>query len=241
MARLKFGSIVTSGSGSLGGHTIQNSKGGMQLRNKPINKKQPSASQALIRGYNTALQQGWRNLSDAQRLEWNGYAATHGIFNKNGDQHPLSGHSLYLKYNFGYIYDNLDLIVSPYLYKSVRLGSELVSNPNFDTTTNWVLHDWSISNGHLISGTYNTLYQFMSNGVVNGHNYQLKAYVNKFASGSFVFFIGSTPYVQPGPITSQNYYVFNFNLTCPSGLYMGVYVAAAFVGELDYISLKEIL
>ena len=87
MAILKFGAIVTEGSGSLGGHTIQNSKGGMQIRNKPIPHGNPSASQTLIRSINPQIQAGWRALTDAQQKIWNDWPVTHGIMNAKGDKH----------------------------------------------------------------------------------------------------------------------------------------------------------
>lgn len=99
MALLKFGSLVTAGTGSLGGHTIQHSKGGMQLRNKPISRNQPSESQRLIRSINPLLQKGWRDLSDTQRKVWNDYAPA-----------PLSGHAFWMKCMYYYYYSGKELI-----------------------------------------------------------------------------------------------------------------------------------
>lgn len=144
----KFGSIVVSGAGSLGGHTLQHSKGGSQMRTKPINKKQPTAAQSLIRFFNTQLQQGWRQLSEASRDEWNIYPRAHSIFNKNGEKFPLSGHSLWMKYNFDYISDGLPFIDSPFDYKAVRIGPELIINGGFDGQPPWFIQgSWTISGG----------------------------------------------------------------------------------------------
>ncbi|MBA7553374.1 hypothetical protein ES705_45965 [subsurface metagenome] len=55
MAIVKFGSIVTGGSGSLGGHTIQNSRSGYLLRNKPLPKKSRTQAQYLIRSSGHSL------------------------------------------------------------------------------------------------------------------------------------------------------------------------------------------
>jgi hypothetical protein len=148
MARIKFGSIVTEGAGSLGGHTFQNSKGGAQLRSKPINKRQPSAAQSLIRSYNPQLQGGWRSLSNAQRAIWSRFAVSHQVSNKKGDPHPLSGHSLYLKYNFEYISRGLPLIETPFEMGPPYLGPELLINGDFDSSTGWSFGaEWVVSGG----------------------------------------------------------------------------------------------
>lgn len=136
--RVKFGSIVTSGSGSLGGHTIQNSKGGMQLRTKPSPLNNPSSLQLRIRSINKELQSGWRNLTDFQRSTWNIYAENNVTFLKKGDITRISGHALWLKYNFGYLFDYLPVITSPYDYKSVRLGDELIINGGFIGQAPWI-------------------------------------------------------------------------------------------------------
>jgi len=111
MALLKFGALVTSGSGSLGGHTIQHSKGGMQLRNKPMSISIPSDAQLLIRSYNPILQAGWKSLTDAQRLVWNNHA-----------KYPLSGHDLWMKLQFFQLEAGFPLFPD---MLTVALGSEL--------------------------------------------------------------------------------------------------------------------
>ena len=160
MARLKFGSIITSGSGSIGGHTIQNSRGGVQLRTKPINKKQPTAAQSLIRSYNPQLQQGWRDLSEDNRIQWNAYAAGHGVYNKNGDKYPLSGHSLWMRFNYEYISNGF--VFQPNVFKATigPLGKELILNGNFENGfTSGVAQSWSRN------GTFTPLAMLGFNGI----------------------------------------------------------------------------
>jgi hypothetical protein len=134
---VKFGAIVTEGSGSLGGHTIQHSKGGMQLRTKPIPRGIPSASQILIRSINPLLQAGWKQLTDAQRRIWNNWPIIHGIFNAHGDHRPLSGHSLWMKYQFGRLIEGLSFLPDPSLYLPDYFGPELIFNGSFDTGNGW--------------------------------------------------------------------------------------------------------
>jgi len=148
MAVLKFGSIVTEGSGSLGGQTIQNSFGGSQLRTKPIPHGNPSASQILIRSINQRLQRGWQALTTAQQKVWNDWPVNHGIFNKSGDPHPLSGHSLWMKYNFSWLAAGGTFLPDPSYWPSPILGPEKVINGNFQSADGWSVDAaWNISGG----------------------------------------------------------------------------------------------
>jgi len=145
MARIKFGSIVTEGRGSLGGHTFQNSSGGVQLRTKPINNKKPSSAQSLIRSYNPHLQAGWRSLTDAQRDIWSRFATSHQICMLRDPDRPVCGHSLYMKYNFEYISRGLSLIASPYLMGPPYIGPNIIKNGTFDSEDLWIWQSvWSL-------------------------------------------------------------------------------------------------
>ena len=131
MALLKFGSIITDGSGSLAGHTIQNSLGGSQLRTKPIPHGNPSPAQITIRSINQQLQAGWRALTTAQQKIWNDWPVQHGITNKSGDPHPLSGHSLWMKLNFEQLYTGQPIWHQPFGPDPSPYGPELLPDCNF--------------------------------------------------------------------------------------------------------------
>ena len=136
MAKLKFGALVTSGSGSLGGHTIQNSKGGPQLRTKPIARNMPSDSQRAIRSINPILQTGWKNLTDSQRQIWNNYA-----------KHPLCGHDLWMKYQYTRVVEELPFLSDPSKHLSTYLGPELILNGSFSAGGSF----WSKTGACLVS------------------------------------------------------------------------------------------
>lgn len=123
--KVKLGAIITEASGSLGGHTAQNSTGGCQLRTKPIPMGKHSASQSLIRSYNPVLQAGWRALTTAQQKIWNDWPVSHGIMNAKGDKHPLSGHSLWMKYQFYQLYHNLPFLFDPSFFHT---STELINS-----------------------------------------------------------------------------------------------------------------
>jgi len=143
MALLKFGAFVTEGSGSLGGHTIQHSKGGMQLRNKPIPRSGPSAAQYAIRSINPQLQAGWKALTDAQRKIWNNFAP-----------HPLSGHSLWMKYQFQRKIELLPFLSHPSLHLATYLGPELIANGTFESSAGWYINpESSVHDGRLFMAT----------------------------------------------------------------------------------------
>lgn len=124
MARIKLGSIVTDLSGSAGGHTIQNSRSGFILRNKPQIAYSLTPAQYSIRSINKTMQAGWRSLSNQSRKVWNYYATNTPVFNRSGEKHPLSGHSLWIKYQFVYLFNHLPFLLHPSDYESSPLSSQ---------------------------------------------------------------------------------------------------------------------
>lgn len=137
MAVIKFGSIVTDGAGSLGGSTIQKYSQGHIWRNKPNPIPSRSNAQYLIRSYNKKMQAGWRALSPGQRSIWNDFA------------HPsLSGHSLWLKYQYVYLSQGFSFQLDPSKAKLGPLGPEFILNGTFDNSDYWwVPVQWTISGG----------------------------------------------------------------------------------------------
>lgn len=99
MAKIKLSAIVSEMRGKLNGSVFSKNRGGAYLRTKvtPVNPQ--SLAQGLVRATLTALSQGWRGLTEAQRLAWNsavsGFTST-DIF---GDIKTPSGINLYNKLN----------------------------------------------------------------------------------------------------------------------------------------------
>ena len=164
MAVIKFGSIVTDGRGSLGGSTIQSDRSGHIWRNKPLPLKSRSQAQSLIRSYNKAMQAGWRALSELQKKIWNDYPKINHIFNKSGEKHPLSGHSLWMKYQFSYLDAGFALQTNVSKAAVGPFGPELITNGGFDDTTDWAVSpQWNILGGtanYLDTGT-NPIRQYL--------------------------------------------------------------------------------
>jgi hypothetical protein len=238
MAILKFGAIVTEGSGSLGGHTIQNSQGGAQLRTKPIPSGNPSTSQYLIRSINQQLQAGWRALTPSQQKIWNDWPTVHGIMNAKGDPHPLSGHSLWMKYQYSRLIVDLPFLSDPSKYLSTYFGPELITNGDFSSSVGWGFYGsaFSISGGNLIAvnADNNSFIYRLINSIPNGMC-RLKLLVNSFIKDLLSVYINNFNLVPNSNGT------FQLDKVITPGEYR-IYIQGniSFTGSLDYISFKQI-
>jgi hypothetical protein len=98
MARVKYGSLVSQISGSVGHATFQNSQGGAILRNKPIPSYSSSSAQVCQRSAMSELQSAWLALTPAARLKWCQFVAFSSQHIKRDDNILISGYNLFLKY-----------------------------------------------------------------------------------------------------------------------------------------------
>ena len=100
MARVKFGSLVSSISGSVGGSTFQNSIYGPILRSKPIPLLSRSELQSGCRSLMQKLQSSWLSLTPASRSKWAFFVAFSSQHITRDEHYLISGYNLYLKYQF---------------------------------------------------------------------------------------------------------------------------------------------
>lgn len=100
MARIKYGSLVSDVSGSVGSATFQKSLYGNTLRSKPQPRRSASAVQITCRNYMVQIHNAWRLLSVEQRRQWNQYISFTSACINRDKAVLLTGHSLYIKYNF---------------------------------------------------------------------------------------------------------------------------------------------
>lgn len=150
LMKCKFGALATGGSGSLSGQTLQNSRGGYQLRTKPVNKKQPSNSQRTIRTYNSIMHAGWKSLSDIERFRWMSYASENPVYNRKGEKHTLSGQSLWFKYQYSRMVLQIPFLSDPSKHALDPLGPELIANGDFSSSAGWFINpSSSIHDGYL--------------------------------------------------------------------------------------------
>lgn len=99
MALIRTGNGVAEISGAIAGTVFSRNRGGAYARNrvKPLNPK--SNSQANVRSRLGINSTGWRTLTEAQRLNWNGWAATHPVINRLGNSVVLTGSQAYTQIN----------------------------------------------------------------------------------------------------------------------------------------------
>lgn len=98
MARVKFGSLVTEISGSIGGSTFQRNSYGNTLRNKPSPIRSRTTAQLSIRQYMKMAHAGWLDLTAAERQQWNQFVSFSNQKIRHDKNVLMSGHNLYIKY-----------------------------------------------------------------------------------------------------------------------------------------------
>lgn len=236
---LKFGAIITEGSGSLGGHTIQKSHGGVQLRSKPIPRGIPSNSQVSIRSINPVLQAGWQSLTPAQQKIWNDWPVTHGIFNVKGDKHPLSGHSLWMKWQFDRLYNNLPFISGPDKYLPSYFGPELVTNGDFSSSAGWNIIGtaFSIAAGKLTGvNAIGSDFIYRAVPVVTGNYYRFTILTDSLTTGTYYLYCGTAPHT----ISAAGLITFDDQVIYPDH-YIYIQGHTLFTGVIDFVSVKQIL
>ena len=99
MARVKFTAIVSEIRGSLGGNTFQANRYGFTLKNKSLQGFPNSLLQNFSKASLTQILQGWQNLTDAQRAQYNTYASSFPQYPKSGSTVALSGFEVWAKFN----------------------------------------------------------------------------------------------------------------------------------------------
>jgi len=105
MALVKYGQGVAGMSGKLGGTIFSRGRTGAVTKNwaKPVNAM--SATQTQRRATFQARSAGWGLLTDAQRDQWEAFAATQSRLNRMGDVYVPAGRQMYAECN-----SNLSLI-----------------------------------------------------------------------------------------------------------------------------------
>jgi hypothetical protein len=190
MARIKLGTVVTEASGKLAGHCFQHSHGGMQLRTKPIPSGKPSASQTLIRSLNPILQKGWQDLTDEQRKVWNLWPIKYDLCNKSGDRHPLSGHDLWMKYNYTWLAAGGGFLPDPSYWGGTIYGPELIVNGKFNGQSPWIgSPTWSFAAGKANYLDTNTAPIYQSVNYYSADTYRLSFDISNCAGTTGIRFI----------------------------------------------------
>lgn len=97
--KLKFGAIVVDGRNKIGGHVVSKNRAGSYMRTKvtPVNPQ--TSHQLNARAALTGWSQGWRGLTEAQRIAWNAAVGDYQRTDIFGDLRNPTGLNLYVRLN----------------------------------------------------------------------------------------------------------------------------------------------
>jgi len=101
--RVKYGSIVTDGSGKLGGHVASKGRSGSVIRTKVTGTNPRTTAQNSTRALLGSLAAGWSSLTDDERHSFDNAVDKFKNTDIFGDVHNPSGYTLYIKLNFNAI------------------------------------------------------------------------------------------------------------------------------------------
>ena len=99
MARIKYGAIVTSIHGKIGGTVFQKNAHGFSVKNTPTMIHPASHPQNALKSAVSACSQYWRSLSPAVQGAWNSYAGAYPQFAKYNTNAALAGYYVWMKRN----------------------------------------------------------------------------------------------------------------------------------------------
>lgn len=111
--QVKFGAIVTSGSGKIGGQFISGDRSGSSLRTKNFKAKNSQVNTISQRGIVAMMSRAWRELTEAQRQLWRSYAATQYSKSFSYGAASLSGFQTFMQVNCSFYVDGDSIIAQP--------------------------------------------------------------------------------------------------------------------------------
>lgn len=114
MARVKYSALISSMSGSVGSATFQNTRAGPIVRNRPRSSKNPTAVQLQRRSLMMRLHYAWSDLTEDQRYAWNKFIDFSGASIRRDKSIRMTGHALFLKYNYIRLLSGLSLVETVY-------------------------------------------------------------------------------------------------------------------------------
>jgi len=99
MAKIEYGAMVGSASGSVGGTVFSRNRYGTYMRRKGIPVNPDTAKQQNVRAALAGVSASWRGLTAAQRLQWSTWAANNPIVDRMGNAQVLAGNAAYIQLN----------------------------------------------------------------------------------------------------------------------------------------------
>jgi len=146
MARIKYASLVSSISGSVGSATFQKGLYGDILRNKPRPRRSASESQLARRALMMRIHGYWSALTSAQRTQWNQFIAFANATIRRDRAVLQSGHSYFLKYNYMRLLTGLAVQTTP-LYTLLDVGIPTINLLWLDEGDAWEFETLATATG----------------------------------------------------------------------------------------------
>lgn len=99
MAKVKFSALISDMRNKLNGSVFSKNRGGAYLRTKVTPTNPQTVAQAAARALLTSFSQGWKALTEDQRLAWNGAVGSWAGTDVFGDLKNPTGLQLYIRLN----------------------------------------------------------------------------------------------------------------------------------------------
>lgn len=99
LAKVKFGALITEMRGKVGGTVISRNRGGAYIKNKVTPLNPNTSFQQVVKARLASLSQGWRGLTEAQRVAWCAIVDLYARTDIFGDLRNPSGQQLYVRVN----------------------------------------------------------------------------------------------------------------------------------------------
>lgn len=97
--KFKFGSIISDGSGKLGGQVYTKNRSGNIIKTKVTPFNPASSAQSFVRNNKALVVSAWQGLSDTDRSLWIKFSEFHPQKDRFGQIHYLSGYGIFTKCN----------------------------------------------------------------------------------------------------------------------------------------------
>lgn len=111
--KYKFGSIITDGSGKLGGQVFSRNHYGNFVKNKVSPIQPNTVSQLNLRSIMASVTSAWESLTDSQRFEWSKFSESYPQKDRFGHTFYLSGFNFFRKINMVRLTQSMPLLSSP--------------------------------------------------------------------------------------------------------------------------------
>jgi hypothetical protein len=111
--KVKFGSIIVAGRGTLGGHVYSENHYGPFARTKVTPANPQTGDQQAVRNRFETIQFAWRNLTNAERALWELATPDYPRTDFSGTVYFLTGYNLFISLNIPYYRQNGSIMTTP--------------------------------------------------------------------------------------------------------------------------------